>query len=289
MARRPAHASLASRRRRRLWPAAVGAVVLACLALVGAMVLEARSLRVNRVTFASADVPPAFDGLRVAFVADIHHGSFVSRARVRATVDRVNALHPDLIVLGGDYIYRKESASDLGAVFDELARLRAPLGVYGVLGNHDHALLEATVAPVMAAAGIRELYDDGVWLRRDGARLRLSGLSGLTEDRQTVSEALDGATADDFVLLVNHSPDVAEALTGAPVDLLLAGHTHGGQVTVFGLWAPFVPSRYGQKYRAGLVPDAPVPTFVTTGVGTIVAPLRFFARPEIVLLTLRRD
>ncbi len=106
-------------------------------------------------------MPPAFGGLRVAFVADNHHGSFVSHARVRATVDRVNALHPDLIVLG----------------------------------NHDHALPEANVAPVMAAAGIRALYDDGVWLRRDSARLRLSGLSGVTEDRQTVSDALDGATA----------------------------------------------------------------------------------------------
>jgi len=87
----------------------------------------------------------------------------------------------------------------------------------------------------------------------------------------------------------DHSPDVAEALGGAPVDLLLAGHTHGGQVTVFGLWAPFVPSRYGQKYRAGLVTGGPVPVFVSTGVGTIVAPLRFFARPEVVLLTLKAE
>jgi predicted MPP superfamily phosphohydrolase len=253
------------------------------------MALEARSLRVNRVTFGSADLPPAFDGLRVAFVSDIHLGSFVSRDRVRATVDRVNALHPDLIVLGGDYIYRKQSASDLQSVFDELARLSAPLGVYGVLGNHDHAVLEVNVRPVMTAAGIQELYDDGVWLRRDDARLRLSGLSGIAEDRQTVTRSLDGATAEDFVLLVDHSPDVAETLGGAPVDLLLAGHTHGGQVTVFGLWAPFVPSRYGQKYRAGLVTDGPVPVFVSTGVGTIVAPLRFFARPEVVLLTLKAE
>jgi predicted MPP superfamily phosphohydrolase len=275
------------RRRRARIGAGILVVAAACLVLVVAMALEARSLRTTRVTFASADLPPAFDGLRVAFVSDIHLGSFVSRDRVRATVDRVNALHPDLIVLGGDYIYRKQSAADLQTVFDELARLRAPLGVYGVLGNHDHAVLEANVKPVMTAAGIRELYDDGVWLQRDGARLRLSGLSGLTQDQPTVARALDGATQKDFVLLVDHSPDVAEALVGSPVDLLLSGHTHGGQVTLLGLWAPFVPSRYGQKYRAGLVTAGPVPVFVSTGVGTIVAPLRFFARPEVVLLTLR--
>ena len=249
------------------------------------MLLEAGSLRVTPVTFVSADVPAAFDGLRIAFVSDIHHGPFVSRDRVRATVARTNAQYPDVIVLGGDYVYQRTSA--LGPVFAELSRLRAPLGVYGVLGNHDHWLLESTVQPVMAAAGICELYDSGVWLRRGDSRLRLGGLSGPADDQPVLSGALGGATQDDFVILVNHSPDIAEALGNTPVDLVLAGHTHGGQVTAFGLWAPFIPSRYGQKYRAGLVRDAPVPTLVSTGVGTITLPLRFFAPPEIVLLTLR--
>ena len=253
------------------------------------MLMEARSLRVTRITFSSSDVPPAFDGLRIAFVSDIHYGSFVSRARVRTTVDRVNALHPDLIILGGDYIYRKQSGSDIRPVFAELARLRAPLGVYGVLGNHDLALLEVNVAPVMAAAGIHELYDSGVWLRRGGDRLRLGGLSDVLPDSRVPPPVLGDATQEDFVLLVSHSPDVAESLGGTPVDLVLAGHTHGGQITVFGLWSPFVPSRYGNKYRAGFARGAPVPTFVTTGVGTIVVPFRLFAPPEIVLLTLRRD
>jgi predicted MPP superfamily phosphohydrolase len=285
-----ATARAAPRRRRRIRVVGGGILIVAvaCLTLVGAMLLEARSLRVTRVTFSGPDVPPAFDGLRIAFVADIHYGSFVSRARVGATVDRVNALHPDLIVLGGDYIYGKQSATDLRPVFEELSRLRAPLGVYGVLGNHDHALLEESAGPGMEAAGIHELNDSGVWLRGRGSRLRLSGMNGLTEDRQSLAEALDGATARDFVLLVDHSPDVVETLAGTPVDLVLAGHTHGGQVTAFGLWAPLVPSRYGDTYRQGLVTDGPVPVFVTTGVGTIVAPLRFYARPEVVLLTLRR-
>ena len=153
--------------RRRLWLVTIGAalVVVAGLALLGAMLHEARSLRITRIDVSSPDVPLPFDRLRIAFVSDIHHGSFVSRRRVREVVDRVNALHPDLIVLGGDYVYRKTSAADLGPVFDELARLGAPLGVHGVLGNHDHALLEKTVGPVMAAADIHELYDSGTWLR----------------------------------------------------------------------------------------------------------------------------
>jgi predicted MPP superfamily phosphohydrolase len=165
--------------------------------------------------------------------------------------------------------------------------LRAPLGVYGVLGNHDLALLEVNVAPVMKAAGIHELYDSGVWLRRGGDRLRLAGLSGVL-DSTLPPPAVGHATPEDFVLLASHSPDVTESLGGTPVDLVLAGHTHGGQITVFGLWSPLIPSRYGNKYRVGMVTSGPVPVYVTTGVGTIVVPLRFFARPEVVLLTLRR-
>lgn len=285
----PRPTDMPARRHRQLrWIVAVATVVaLGTLSLAGAMLLEARSLRVTSVAYASPDLPAALDGLRIAFVSDIHHGPFVSRARVRELVARVNALRPDVVVLGGDYVYRREAA--LAPVFDELSQLRTPLGVYGVLGNHDHSFLDSRVRPLMRAADVHDLYDSGVWLRRGDARLRLGGLSGLSESRPALEDALGGATAQDFVILVSHSPDVAEALGGSAVDLVLAGHTHGGQVTVFGLWAPFVASRYGQKYRAGLVSDGPVPTLVTTGVGTITLPFRLFAPPEIVLLTLQHS
>jgi len=260
-------------------------VVLSCLGLMTVMLLEARSLRVTPIAFASRDVPVAFDGLRVAFVSDIHHGPYFSRSRVRTTVRRINALHPDVVVLGGDYVHR--DASYIRPVFAELSRLRAPLGVYGVLGNHDHWEGAPETLAAMAAAGILDLDNRGAWLRRDGSRLRLCGVGDLWEDGQDLPDALGGATAGDFVILVTHNPDFVAEIGRAPVDLALAGHTHGGQVTLLGRWAPFVPSRYGQKYRAGLVDEA-VPVLVTVGVGSTTPPLRLGAPPEIVLLTLRR-
>jgi predicted MPP superfamily phosphohydrolase len=269
--------------RHRLWLAVV-AVLLAAAGLGTAMLLEARSLRTHQFTVSDADLPTALDGLRVAFVSDIHHGPWVSRERVIRVVDKVNALHPDLVVLGGDYTHRDAAAIE--PAFLELRRLRAPLGVYGALGNHDHWLDAAATRRAMTEAGIRDLDNRGVWLGRDPQRLRLCGVDDLWEGRQDLARALGDATPEDFVLLVSHNPDYAESLPEASVDLVLAGHTHGGQVTLFGLWAPFLPSDHGQKYRGGLVWAGDVLVLVTTGAGTTGAPLRLFAPPEIVLVML---
>lgn len=274
--------SARTRRHRALAPAIVLAAVLALLAY---MALEARDLTVNRVEFASPELPLALDGLTVALVTDVHHGPFLSRARVRDAVDRVNALEPDVIVLGGDYVHR--DAKYIAPVFAELARLRAPLGVYGVLGNHDHWEGATATRRAMSAAGITLIENAGVWLEAEGARLRLGGVGNLWEGEQRLGGAVGDAGADDFVLLVSHNPDYVEALTEGTVDLVLAGHTHGGQVRFVGAGAPWVPSEFGQRYRSGLVTKGPVPVLVSNGVGTVSPPLRFLAPAQIVLLTLR--
>jgi hypothetical protein len=259
-------------------------ILAAITAVLGVALLEARSLHTHHIAIVSADLPASFDGLRVAFIADIHLGPYVSRANVRRMVNEVNALHPDLVILGGDYAYRDAAA--IPAAFAELARLRAPLGVYAILGNHDHYLGTTATLQGMAAAGIRDVDNRGVWLTRGGSRLRLGGVDDLWKGAQNLPRAVGDAGEGDFVLLVSHNPDYAERLHGAQVDLVLSGHTHGGQVALPG-WAPILPSNYGQKYRAGIAHTGKTTVLVTTGVGTTVVPLRLFARPEIVLLTLR--
>ncbi len=110
--------------------------------------------------------------------------------------------------------------------------------------------------------------------RRIGANKRGGGLS------------TDGATDNYYVILLTHNPDLAERVDLAGIDLVLAGHTHGGQITVFGLWAPFTSSRYGQKYRGGVTETDDTTVIVTRGVGTVRLPMRFFARPEITIVKL---
>ncbi|GAB4506332.1 MAG: hypothetical protein Kow00123_04700 [Anaerolineales bacterium] len=260
---------------------------MAIAALVVAYALaEPYWLRVRHLRVADADVPPAFHGTRIAFLSDIHHGPFFSVERVRRVVGIVNGLQPDIILLGGDYVHR--DARYIAPVFAELARLRAPLGVFAVAGNHDHWEGIDETRAAMARAGIVNLDNRAVWITIGDDRIRIGGVGDLWEDAHDIAPTLDGVRESDFVILLSHNPDFAEQIQTDWIDLVLSGHTHGGQVTLFGLWAAAVPSAYGQKYRSGFVRTEQTLVYVTTGVGTVTPPVRFSARPEVVLITLER-
>jgi predicted MPP superfamily phosphohydrolase len=242
---------------------------------------ETYRLEVKQITVTSPDVPTAFDGTTVVLLTDIHRGWFFSQDRVGRLVTRVNALKPDLIVLGGDYVYANTDYE--ASCFAELAGLRAPLGRFAVLGNHDYGEHDDSgdgPTPAIEAirdSGITVLDNQAVWVEKAGARIRIGGVGDYNQDTPQLGPTVEGTSASDFVLLVSHNPDYAEELPICAVDLMLSGHTHGGQVTFFGLWAPFTPSRYGQKYRTGLVVTETTTVIVSNGIGTIFPPIRFFA------------
>jgi uncharacterized protein len=266
--------------------------VLAVMAVFVAYSLsESYRLEVKEYTYSSPEVPAAFDGTRIVLLTDVHRAFFFSQQRIGRMVDRVNALEPDLIVLGGDYVYGSKDYE--ASAFAELGRLRAPLGTFAVLGNHDYAHPGDRVndpEPALAAAalaGIPVLDNSGVWIVQKGQRFRLAGVTDLQQTHPDLAPGLQGAAPGDLVILAAHEPDFAEMLGPGWVDLMLAGHTHGGQITFFGLWAPIVSSYYGQKYRTGVVHDGTTTVVVSNGVGTIFPPLRFFAPPQIVVITLK--
>ncbi len=229
-------------------------------------------------------LPSAFKGLRVAFLTDIHHGPFTWLSYVKAIVARTNALKPDVIVLGGDYIHT--DAKYIAPVFETLGSLSAPLGVYGVLGNHDHYHGAAECSAAMSAAGLVELTNSGVWLKKAGQRFRIAGLGDYWEDIQDLDAALDDCRSEETCLLLSHNPDPIEDITDGRVGLMLSGHTHGGQVVLPLVGPPYIPSQYGRKYMRGFVATPTSQVFVSRGLGTITPPLRFSCRPEINLLTL---
>jgi predicted MPP superfamily phosphohydrolase len=250
------------------------------------VLLEPRWLKMRRFTITDPDVPPAFDGVRIVFASDIHHGPYFSAARVRRLVDRVNGLDPDVILLGGDYVHRDPKY--IQPSIAELAAFDAPFGVFAVLGNHDHWEGAEETRARLREAGITIIENRAQWLSSSEERIRIGGVGDLWEDTQDLRATVDEAGEDDFVILISHNPDYVEKVTSNKVDLVLSGHTHGGQVTLFGLWAPLVPSKYGQKYRSGLVETEYTRVIVSNGVGTITPPVRFWARPDIVLITLER-
>ena len=261
------------------------------------MAWEAKRPVVNRFETTLRDLPAAFDGLRVAFLSDTHHGPFVPLAYLADVVEMANELRPDVVLLGGDYVQRRRAAFvHLGRDhrryirpgIDVLADLRAPLGRFAVLGNHDYRTDPVLARRALRDAGFTDLTNAGVWLERpSGARLRIAGVDDCRTGRPRLRQALGDLRAGEACLLLTHNPDYVERVRDARVDLVLSGHTHGGQVVLPLVGAPMVPSRYGQKYRAGLVQGPRARVLVTTGVGTIGPPVRFRCPPEVVLITLR--
>ena len=255
---------------------------------------EARACTVERVEVYPRRLPVPFDGVTVAFLSDTHHGPFVPVSYLEAVARMTNALRPDVVALGGDYVQRRRPLYPQGSQrhriapgIAALAGLRAPLGRFAVLGNHDHKVSAMLTRRALAENGFVELTNTGVFLERNGARLYLCGVDDLRTGKPNLRHALSQCGQDDACLLLSHNPDFVEHLRDPRVDLVLSGHTHGGQVAFPLLGAPFTASRYGQKYRAGLVQGPSARVYVSRGVGTIGLPIRWGAPPEITLLTLR--
>jgi predicted MPP superfamily phosphohydrolase len=247
---------------------------------------EAAAVCVSRRAVAVPRLPEPFAGKTVALLTDLHHGPFNSLDFIRAVVARTNELRPDLIALGGDYV-QQYPRSYARPCFEALRELTAPLGVYAVPGNHDHYW--GAVAEVHAAMrdnGIHDLTNTGRWIEQDGRRLWIAGVDDLWHGGPDLEAALGEAAAGDACLLLCHNPDFVETIRDRRVGLVLSGHMHGGQVRLPGLGAPWIPSRYGQKYLAGLVRTEWTQVFVSRGLGTVGVPFRLGSPPEINLLTL---
>jgi predicted MPP superfamily phosphohydrolase len=248
--------------------------------------IEPYLLTISHTNIKDPAIPPEFEGVSIAFLSDIHHGPFFDRKRVANVVAKTNSLGADIIILGGDYVHGEPKY--IMPAFEELSRLKAPLGVYAVLGNHDHWESAHMTRRAIAKAGIKLIDNRAFWLIRGEDRIRIGGVGDLWEDTQDIRPTIQNASTDDFVVLVSHNPDYVEKLRTGLIDLMLSGHTHGGQVTLFGLWAPIVTSRHGQEFRSGLKDINGIKLLVSKGIGTIAPPVRFFARPEINLIVLSK-
>ena len=258
---------------------------------------EPRWFEVTRREFAIKGLPAELDRLRIVQLSDLHYGAWMSLGWVRRVIEASNSLAPDLVLLTGDYVYH--GPAYVRPVARELTRLRANVGVVGVLGNHDWTDGGGVyIKRVFAEEGIRLIDNGRVFItpsRRmvDEARegLCVAGVGDLWEDKCLYSRALGCVSGGMPRILLSHNPDVAEEgefiRSGYRVDLMLSGHTHGGQVRLPLVGSPVTNSAYGQKYAKGLVAGPVCPVFVSRGLGMTVMPIRIGVRPEVALIELR--
>lgn len=224
------------------------------------------------------------DGLRCAFVSDVHAGSFFDEDDLCRLFERVAAARPDLVLLGGDLINTRER--EILLFRRPLGLLRPRHGVFAVPGNHDHFWGRdiGLWSAFLEDCGVRVLTNRGVRIEQDGASLWLCGVDDLTEGTPDLARALRGRRDGEATILLSHHPDFFFEAAAVDVDLTLSGHTHGGQIRIGG-WAPIHHSRFG--YERGWFVENDCRLYVGRGVGVTLLPLRIDAPPEVPIVTLR--
>ena len=250
--------------------------------------IEPNRLVVRQQTIQIESWPRELNGLRIAVVADIHAGApFIDDKKLRLIVKRTNELHPDLIVILGDYmtgngwVRRQVKPEEFAPILKDLS---APLGLYSVLGNHDWWFNGKEVRRGLEQNGIKVLEDEVVQLNVRGTTLWLAGLADLWTRPQHIEETINKVPEGAPVIALTHNPDIFPQVSQR-VPLLLAGHTHGGQVRFPLIGSVVHSSKLGKRYESGHVFENNHHLFVTTGIGTSIMPVRFGVPPEIVLLT----
>ena len=237
--------------------------------------------RVRYYTIESSQLSPAFDGCRVAFVSDIHYPSLFGKERLPKLVACLDRIEPDILLLGGDYVTDNDS---IDALFTTLGTVGATLGSYAVLGNHERGNA-AQVAEAMERNGIVLLGDTCVRLHSAGSDIYVAGV---LDSFGNAGPGIPQAASDEggFVILLAHTPDYAERVR-TDADLVLSGHTHGGQVNLFGLYAPVKNSLYGNRFLSGMNTTSNGTAVITAnGVGTSRRKVRFCVPSEMVVVTL---
>jgi predicted MPP superfamily phosphohydrolase len=276
--------------RRRVLNAAGGALMAAPFAAIGyGAFIQRTNFQVREVDIPLMGLPPDLDGLRILHLSDIHLSAFLSEAEFSRVIDATLHIPTHLAVVTGDLI--SGHSDPLDACIRQLARVKADAGVFGCMGNHErYAKVEAHTASQAARAGIRFLRGQAQTLRFGNAILNLAGLD--FQPQRERSRYLRGA--ENLIvpgatnILLQHNPDVFPVAARQGYNLLLAGHTHGGQVTVEILDQSINPARFFTPYVYGIFRQGNAAAYVTRGIGTIGIPARIGAPPEISLLRLRK-
>jgi predicted MPP superfamily phosphohydrolase len=251
-------------------------------------------LEVNRLEVPVVDLPPQFDGFRLVQLSDLHCSDKVGPEFVDESIDLALAERPDLVVVTGDFIHH--GFRHVARAAAHVRRLKSPHGVFAVLGNHDYSIrnalgirrhrdLHQAVADALAAEGVRVLRNETVRLKRHGATLDLAGVDDLWSRTCDLERAFAGCDPSRPRVVLAHNPRTVEHLAGRRCDLMLSGHTHGGQVHLPRL-GRVVLGRKARRYAAGMYQLPGTWLYVNKGVG-FGWRLRYNVRPEVAVLILR--
>lgn len=243
------------------------------------------AVEVTRVTIELRALPDAFVGMTIAQLSDIHHSSFMSAERIAEIVEDTNAIGADVIILTGDYV--SYSPYYIAGAAEALGRLRAPFGVYAVLGNHDFWNDAEEVSRALRREGIEVLRNASTELSIGGEAVVLAGIDDLGVRAADLDRALRGADPRRVRLLLSHNPGIIRRAAMRAVDFVFSGHTHGGQVRLPVMGAVSMLN-HPKAFVSGLAALGGTQIYVNRGLGTVIVPVRVGSPPEVTVFTLAR-
>jgi len=260
------------------------------------------NIRLEKVEITLKRLPPSFRGFTIGLLSDLHSSPIVSKDHLRYAAELVMTEQPDMIALTGDFIghtfrfpgepYHDFDRRYVADMVEALSVLEAPHGLWGVLGNHDFwsgpDAVNTLVGDFEDGLGVQWLRNRHTFLQRGEERIVLAGVDDYWQDSCSPRKAVQGAPGDTARILLSHNPEINEILfrDHYDIDLVLSGHTHGGQIKFPFIGAPFAAGVRRAKYMEGLAQDGERQTYITRGVGHLVVPIRFLCPPEATLITL---
>jgi hypothetical protein len=257
--------------------------------------VESNHPHVVKLEIPLARLPEPFDGLTIAQLSDFHYEDHFSVVPIRKAVEKVQSLKPDLIALTGDFVtvpvlerpaLITRALSMAAPCAEVLQELQAPLGRFAVLGNHDGEIGAARIAGILRDHSIPVLRNQSLPLERGAHRLWLAGIDDVLRGKPDLGETIENIPLNEATILLAHEPDFADEASLRPIDLQLSGHSHGGQIWIPGIGAPWLPP-LSRKYPRGMYNVGNLTLYTNIGIGTIRAPIRINCPPEITLITLR--
>jgi len=271
-------------------------VVLAVLMLAAYPFIEARMLTIKEHTLYVNGLPSNLKNIRIAFASDIHQSWWNGEKRIAKVFNTLNNMSADIIILGGDYAVDSETAI---AFFENAPQLHARLGVFAVMGNHDRMSPETNLQLLMDAmkdAGVTPLVNSVSRVKVGQSYIYIAGADEYSGARADVAGLAHQVYTDDFVIFAGHDPSLLlDAQKAADAngssrwfDLALFGHTHGGQINLFG-YTPFknTSEELSARYLSGWLEENRAGILISNGVGTTGLPVRLFAQPQVHLITLK--
>lgn len=240
-------------------------------------------LKVEKIDLSLERLPRALSGLRVVQFSDVHLGHHYTENDFLKVIETINSLQPDIICFTGDYV--DNTIDGLEGSIPVLSQLKARLGKYAVLGNHDYRAGATHISKALQDSGFEVLINRHSSLRYQDETIIIAGIDDMIIGQPDIEVALQHTSKEVFKILLSHEPDFADISKDYAIDLQLSGHSHGGQIRLPLMGHLFTPL-YAEKYIIGLKKIDQMFLYINRGIGTTLLPIRFYCRPEITLLIL---